>query len=44
LDPYLEGVVFSDVEMMEDEEEEMEHGELGVGEEVFTERKKLMPY
>lgn len=44
LDPFLEGVQLSDVEMLEDDEEELGQGELGIGEEVFAERKKLMPY
>lgn len=45
LDPYLEGVQLSDVEMLEEgEEKNSEGGELDVGEEVFEERRKLMPY
>ncbi|GAA5950440.1 hypothetical protein JCM3765_004549 [Sporobolomyces pararoseus] len=44
LDPFLEGVQLPDVEMLEDDEEELGHRELGIGEEVFAERKKLMPY
>ncbi|GAA5907948.1 nuclear exosome regulator NRDE2 [Sporobolomyces salmoneus] len=48
LDPYLEGAQFSDVEMLENDEEEDREGEgggtLGIGEEVFVESKKLMPY
>jgi len=43
LDPYLEGAEFSDVEMFEIEDEDGQ-GALNVGEEVFTERQKLMPY
>ncbi|GAA6058551.1 hypothetical protein JCM10212_006990 [Sporobolomyces blumeae] len=42
LEPFLGGAVYSDVEMLGIEDEE--DGEVGVGEEVFEERKKLMPY
>ncbi|GAA6015188.1 hypothetical protein JCM11491_000498 [Sporobolomyces phaffii] len=39
VDPFLDGAVFSDAEMLEDNDDE-----LGIGEEVLAERNKLMPY
>ena len=44
LEPFLENAVLSDAEMSEDDEVELAPDELEVGEEVFTERKNLMPY
>ncbi|GAA5922599.1 uncharacterized protein JCM15063_003358 [Sporobolomyces koalae] len=41
LDPFLDGAPMSDDEMAEDDGDA---GDQGIGEEVFTERKKLMPY
>lgn len=44
LDPFLEGAEFSDVEMLEIEDGDEGQEALDVGEEVFAERQKLLPY